>query len=173
MRAISPRLWSGLLAAVALQAGAAGAPLRADFAPPPRCGIPPEDGSEDKSCRRTPADKRAGWRLIAVSPSVRVYASPETLRSDRSLKAAWLVWAHDQEQKLDGGAAYQSYKELAVFDCKARAHASRQQIYYQDGSASGEVVHQSQARGELEYLEYAPGSVGEAVIKATCALQRK
>jgi hypothetical protein len=165
--------WLLLTVAALAPVTGAGQAARAELPPPP-CGLPPDDGSTDKACKHAPGDKRASWRLIAVSPSVRVFANPGTLRGDRSLRSAWLLWSHDQQQKLPGGASYHAFKELAVFDCKARAHASRQQIYYADGGAAGDVVHRTEVAGaELEYLEYAPGSLGEAVIQAACTLQRK
>ncbi len=175
MGAIARTGFAWLMVAAAAMAPAQGAAQAARTElPPPRCGLPPEDGSEDKACRRTPADRRSSWRLIAVSPSVRVFASPDTLRVDRTLRSAWLLWSHDQQQTLPGGATYHAFKELAVFDCKARAHASRQQIYYADAQAAGDVVHRTEVDAtELEYLEYAPASLGEAVIRATCTLLRK
>lgn len=144
--------------------------------PPPasRCIAFEARESDDKACRRSPGDKRGGWRLVAINPNMKVFLSPDTVRTDRGLKAAWLLWSHEQEQKIHSGPAYQSFKELALFDCKARASASKQQIYYRDESGAGEVVHRKAVgEGELEYLEYAPGSVGAAVIGAACAMHKK
>lgn len=178
MTALGLKCFGVLTVCVMVHATAFSAAARsADPSPAPACGVPDESTAEleDRSCKRPPGARRPVWRLAAVSPDLRVFVSPDTVRvAERGLRSAWLLWSHEQPQKVQGGPAYAAVKELAVFDCKSRSIAGKLQIYLAQATGTGAQVHRSEtADAQLEYIEYAPGTVGAAVLAVTCALGRR
>ena len=129
--------------------------------------------AEIRGCTRLTAASPDGnlWKHVArnAKRSTEVYVIRRPVLGEGKFLKTWFLWSYSEPRTLRDGTAYQSTKDLSLFDCKSKRFAIRQIIYYTDTVAEGNVVRSnSMSDGELEFDDPSPGSVGEAVLDQAC-----
>ena len=129
----------------------------------------------------------ASWKKIYQEPfdseyplALNVYeVDTSSVAVRNGLVQAWLRHTRLPGQQVEGSYPAKYYKSsisLSHFDCVYKETATSRQLLYDDSFGSGEVVGTSSLSKDLltkSMTPVAPGTVGEGILTAVCAMRGK
>jgi hypothetical protein len=118
-----------------------------------------------------PAPASADWAVVASARDYFIEFDPDAVRIQGRLALAWTRMTFTVPQHvLETGAKYQSQSQLHAVDCAASASTIVGVVLYSGALGRGEAVERS-PRPRVEWLPkpVQDGSLGEVVVKRTCA----
>jgi YD repeat-containing protein len=121
-----------------------------------------------------PAAAPERWALVTRTDQVAIYVDTRSIALKDGVLHAWEKWEYAADRPgnyATGHRAYRSAHFLTHFDCRERASAEMQSIFY---DAAGEVVGKVTEDPKTTRLTYVvPGLLSEATLNFVCKAKTK
>jgi S1-C subfamily serine protease len=107
------------------------------------------------------------WVIVGSQKqsNVEIYIDVDSVRRDHDLIRYWTKWVYVEPQQSADNTVYDEELANEVGNCQAGEKAIASIVYHYVGNSVGVVTRQ---RSEWEFFGLAPGSIGEATLRAAC-----
>jgi hypothetical protein len=115
------------------------------------------------------------WREVSKTNDAVLYVDFESIAPRGRYMRAWVMfdYAPPKQTETYPQKEYKSAKSLWAFDCTERTSATAQHILLSGDLGAGEPIQvRSVDWGQLKFDDVVPDSIGETVLKITCATRR-